>query len=115
MRPQILNPLFAEPEVLDGVGPKIGKALARLKISRLVDLAFHLPVGAIERVRTDTVSQAMVGRRLIVTLTPLDLREGRGRAPLRIYAADAADNMVALTFFHNPGWAKKQLPLLLKK
>ena len=39
MRPDILNPLFAEVEALKGVGPAVAKALARLGITRAVDLA----------------------------------------------------------------------------
>ena len=111
MRPEILHPLFATTDTLDGVGPKIAKSLARLKIERLVDLAFHLPTGSIERIAADTLGHHLVGRRIVITLTPIDLRQGAGRAPLRIYAKDGADNMVALVFFNNPGWAKKQFPL----
>ncbi|MCM8556870.1 ATP-dependent DNA helicase RecG [Sphingomicrobium sediminis] len=111
MRPEILQPLFAETEALDGVGPKIAKALAKLKLTRAVDMAFHLPTGMIQRIATNRLGHHLVGQRVVITLTPMDLRDGRGRAPLRIYAADTDGNMVALTFFNNPGWAKKQLPL----
>ena len=51
MRPDILNPLFAEVETLKGVGPNIAKALARLDLTRAIDLAYHLPTGTIDRVR----------------------------------------------------------------
>ena len=51
MRPEILNPLFAEAEVLKGVGPQIAKLLKRLDLTRLVDVLYHLPTGAIERVK----------------------------------------------------------------
>ena len=51
MRPDVLNPLFAEVEALKGVGPNIAKALARLDLTRAIDLAYHLPTGVIERVR----------------------------------------------------------------
>ena len=111
MRPELLNPLFAEVETLKGVGPNVAKALARLDLTRVVDLAYHLPGSTIERVRTPSVSHALVGRIVIVDVTPFDLRAGAGRAPLRIYASDAEGNTVTLTFFNNPSWAKKQLPL----
>ncbi|WP_265529797.1 ATP-dependent DNA helicase RecG [Sphingomicrobium marinum] len=111
MRPELLQPLFAETEALKGVGPRIAKALERLKLTRALDLAFHLPTGRIERIRTDAVSHAMVGQIVIVEVEPFELREGRGRAPTRIFARDADDNTITLTFFNNPGWAKKQLPL----
>jgi ATP-dependent DNA helicase RecG len=112
MRPDILNPLFAEVEAMPGVGPKIAKLLAKLKIARVVDLLHHLPTGVIERVRAEALDASLIGRTVIVDLTPMDLRSPRsGRGPTRIFAADAAGNMIALVFFNNPGWAKKQLPL----
>jgi ATP-dependent DNA helicase RecG len=49
MRPDILNPLFAEVEALKGVGPQLAKPLSRLGLSRAVDLLFHLPTGFIDR------------------------------------------------------------------
>ncbi|MEO6113329.1 MAG: ATP-dependent DNA helicase RecG [Sphingomicrobium sp.] len=111
MRPEILNPLFAEAEALKGVGPGIAKALARLGLTRAIDLAFHLPTGTIERVEATAASAALLGRIVILGVTPFDLRAGAGRAPLRIFAADGDGNTITLTFFNNPGWAKKQLPL----
>jgi RecG-like helicase len=56
MRPDILNPLFAEVEVLKGVGPQLAKPLKRLGLERVVDLLFHLPVSWIERKRVDRCS-----------------------------------------------------------
>ncbi|HCB74643.1 MAG TPA: hypothetical protein DEP91_00440, partial [Sphingomonas bacterium] len=50
MRPQLLNPLFAEITALKGVGPALAKPLERLKIARVVDMAFHLPTGYVDRV-----------------------------------------------------------------
>jgi ATP-dependent DNA helicase RecG len=47
MRPDILNPLFAEVEALKGVGPNLAKPLKRLKLERVIDLLFHLPTGMI--------------------------------------------------------------------
>ena len=47
MRPDILNPLFAEVEAMPGVGPKVAKMLAKLRITRVVDLINHLPTGVV--------------------------------------------------------------------
>jgi ATP-dependent DNA helicase RecG len=110
MRPEILNPLFAEVEALKGVGPGVAKTLARLDLTRAVDLAYHLPTGTIERLRVGAASAAMIGRNIIVDVTPFDSRSSAGRGPTRIFAADADGNTITLTFFNNPGWAKKQLP-----
>ena len=111
MRPDILNPLFAEVEVLKGIGPQLAKPLKRLGLERIVDLLFHLPVGWIERKRVDTVEESDAGRVVTVEVTPVDYREGGQRSPFRVYATDKAGNYLTLTYFHNPGWAKKQLRL----
>ena len=111
MRPDILNPLFAEVEVLKGVGPQVSKLLKRLDLSRVVDVLYHLPTGAIERIRTPSASAALLGRNVILELTPFDIREPRsGRGPMRVYASDRDGNTISLVFFNNPGWAKRGLP-----
>ena len=111
MRPDLLNPLFAEIEALKGVGPGIAKALARLDLTRAIDLAYHLPTGTIDRVRTPAATGALLGQIIVVDVIPVQFRAGSGKAPLRIYARDSDDNTLTLTFFNNPAWAKKQLPL----
>lgn len=115
MRPEILNPLFAEVEALKGVGPNVAKGLARLDLTRAIDLVFHLPTGMIDRLRVEEATHAMSGRIVIIDVVPFEVRAGQGRAPTRIYASDSGGNAITLTFFNNPGWAKKQLPLHEKK
>jgi len=111
MRPDLLNPLFAEVEALKGVGPGIAKSLARLDLTRAIDLVYHLPTGTIDRVRVRSATQALLGRIVVIDVMPVQVRAGSGKAPLRIYARDGDDNTLTLTFFNNPAWAKKQLPL----
>ena len=111
MRPDILNPLFAELEVLKGVGPKLAKPLHRLGLDRVVDLLFHLPNGWIDRKRVERLDPGDVGRTITVLLTARDYRQGGARSPLRVQAEDEAGNHASLIYFHNPGWAKQQLPL----
>jgi ATP-dependent DNA helicase RecG len=115
MRPEVLNPLFAEVEALKGVGPGIAKGLAKLGLTRAIDLAYHLPTGTIERVRAPCASQALLGRIVILDVTPVEVRAGAGKAPLRIFAHDGDDNPLTLVFFNNPAWARKQLPLHQKR
>src|SRR5215213_1525436 len=111
MRPEILNPLFAEAEVLKGVGPGLAKALKRIALTRVIDLLYHLPTGTIERVRARAVGHELVGRIVIVEVTPFEARAAQGRAPYRVFASDADGNMLTLVYFNNPGWAKKSLPI----
>ena len=111
MRPDVLNPLFTEVEVLKGVGPQIAKMLKRLDLTRIVDLLYHLPTGSIERLRAPHATAALLGRNVILELTPFDSREPRGgRGPTRIFARDADENTISLVYFNNPGWAKRNLP-----
>ena len=110
MRPEALNPLFAEVEALPGVGPQLAKALKRLNISRVIDLAFHVPTGTIERVRAPAASAALLGRNVVLEVTPFESRQG-GRGPMRVFASDSDGNTITLVYFNNPGWAKKQLPM----
>ena len=62
MRPELLNPLFAEVTALKGVGPGLAKPLDRLGLSRVVDVAFHLPSGWVDRLPRDTLDPGDVGR-----------------------------------------------------
>src|SRR5919205_2991486 len=111
MRPDVLNPLFAEVEVLKGVGPQIAKVLKRLDLTRVVDVLYHLPTGAIERIQAPAASAALLGRNVILELTPFETRESRsGRGPMRVFASDADGNTISLVYFNNPGWAKRSLP-----
>ena len=111
MRPELLNPLFTQVEALKGVGPGVTKALARLDLARLVDLLFHLPTGAIDRVRAPFANAALIGSNIVVEVTAVEVRSSAGRGPTRIYARDADDNTLTLAFFNNPGWGRKQLPI----
>jgi ATP-dependent DNA helicase RecG len=111
MRPDILNPLFAEVEVLKGVGPQLAKPLKRLGLERVVDVLFHLPVSWIERRRVELLDEADAGAIISILLTPVDYRHSGGRGPFRVQATDRAGNHATLTYFNNPGWAKKQLPI----
>ncbi len=112
MRPDVLNPLFAEVEALPGVGPQVAKALKRLDLTRVVDLLCHLPTGVIERLAVDEADASLLGRTVILELTPFDSRESRsGRGPMRVFASDRGGNTISLIYFNNPGWAKKSLPM----
>ncbi|MEO7691563.1 MAG: ATP-dependent DNA helicase RecG [Sphingomonas sp.] len=112
MRPDILNPLFAEITALKGVGPALAKPLDKLGLHRVIDVAFHLPTGWIDRVARDELDMADAGRTIAITLTARDYRSGNGRGPTRVHATDAAGNYVSLVYFGgHPGWAKKLLPI----
>ena len=112
MRPALLNPLFAEVAGLKGVGPQLAKPLDRLALTRVKDVAYHLPDRFVQRRAVAVLDDADVGEQIVIALTPREYRASAGRGPFRVLAEDAAGDYVALTWFgRNAGWAKKSLPL----
>ena len=113
MRPELLNPLFAESDTLDGIGPKLMKPLAKLGLTRLRDVAYHLPERFVTRRAVENLDEAGEGEQVIIALTPTEHRAARnpGRGPYRVFAQDEMGNICALTFFGRASYtAKKQLP-----
>lgn len=113
MRPDVLNPLFVETDALDGVGPKLMKPLEKLGLTRLKDLAYHMPDRFVTRHAVGNLDEAGEGEQIVIALTPVEHRAGRNqRAPYRVLAQDAIGNVLALTFFGRASYtAKKQLPV----
>jgi ATP-dependent DNA helicase RecG len=114
MRPEALNPLFAEVQTLEGVGPKLLKPLQRLGLTRIKDLAYHLPERFISRRAIASLDEAAEGEQVIVALTPVEHRAPRAgsRGPYRVLAKDARGNVCALTWFGRAAYtAKKLLPV----
>ena len=61
MRPDRLNPLFAATDGLKGVGPGLARPLERLGLSRLKDLAYHLPDRFVTRRVVADLDEAAAG------------------------------------------------------
>ena len=100
MRPDILNPLFAEVTALKGVGAGLAKPLDRLGLARVVDVLFHLPSGWIDRLPRDELMAQDTGRTIAITLTVRDIRVSSSpRGPTRVQAADGYGNIVSLVYF----------------
>ncbi|MEM7688397.1 MAG: ATP-dependent DNA helicase RecG [Pseudomonadota bacterium] len=114
MRPDILNPLFAETKTLDGVGPKLAKPLEKLGLSTVKDVAYHLPERFVSRRAIANLDEGAEGEQVIVALTPTEHRApyNPGRGPYRVLAQDEAGNIAALTYFGRASYsAKKLLPV----
>jgi ATP-dependent DNA helicase RecG len=112
MRPDLLNPLFAEIEALKGVGAALAKPLGRLGLLRVVDALFHLPTGFVVRTRVNRLDDAVPGTQIGIVVTPVQYKQGGSRGPLRIQAIDSAGDYLSLTFFgSHSGYAKKLLAL----
>jgi ATP-dependent DNA helicase RecG len=112
MRPEALNSLFVEVEALEGVGPKLRKPLEKLGLTRIRDLAYHLPDRFVERRAITNLDEAGVGENVIVALTVREHRSPSGRGPFRVIAEDAAGNICTVTYFGRASYTgKKQLPV----
>ncbi len=99
-RPEILFPLFASLETLDGVGPKTAKALAPLGIEKPKDFLFLLPHTGVDRGRKasirDVIAPATVTVEVDVGLHLPPKQKGR---PYRIHVRDSQVEF-QLVFFH---------------
>jgi len=113
MRPDRLNPLFAETDSLEGVGPKLKKPLDKLGLTRVRDVIYHLPDRFVQRRAVADLDEANEGEQIVVALTPVEHRAPRNnRGPYRVLAQDAKGNVLALTYFGRASYtAKKQLPV----
>ena len=112
MRPAILFPLFAEIRTLSGVGPKLEKLISKLVGPRLVDLAFDLPVGLIDRSYRPKLAQAEIGCIATVSVNVLSHLPARDRRqPYRVTCSDGT-SMLELTFFHaHADYLQRMLPV----
>ncbi|MEO5586417.1 MAG: ATP-dependent DNA helicase RecG [Novosphingobium sp.] len=111
MRPDRLNPLFAATDSLMGVGPGLARPLDKLGLSRVKDLAYHLPERFVERRVVGDLDSATVGEQIVVALTVREHRSTSGRGPYRVLAEDSAGNVCALTYFGRASYsARKLLP-----
>jgi len=110
-RPEILFPLFAGLETLEGVGPKTAQVLSQAGTDSPRDVLFSLPYAVIDRRRRDTIQ----GVELPTTLT-VEVTIGVHRPPRNkggAYRVHVEDNQAdfQLVFFHARGdYLKRVLP-----
>ena len=111
MRPDLLNPLFAESARLKGVGPGLARPLEKLGLTRIRDLVYHLPERFVSRRVVSRLDEAAVGENIVIPLTLREHRSSAGRGPYRVLAEDDAGDIVALTYFGRASYtARKLLP-----
>ena len=110
-RPEILFPLFAGLETLDGVGPKTAQAFAGLNVERPKDLLFLLPHSVVDRTRKASVRDVVPPVTLTVEVeVGLHLPPKTKGRPYRVMVRDAALEF-QLVFFHARGdYLQKLLP-----
>jgi ATP-dependent DNA helicase RecG len=110
-RPEILFPLFAGLETLDGIGAKTAQALAGLDVARPKDLLFLLPAGGVDRSRKASVRDVTPPATLTVEVeVGAHFPPRRKGGPYRIHVRDPQLEW-ALVFFHARGdYLQKLLP-----
>jgi ATP-dependent DNA helicase RecG len=118
MRPPILNPLFAAITTLPGIGSKVERLYRRLlgrdEAPRIIDLAFHLPTGTIDRRAQPKIKDVVPGGVVTVTVTidrhrPAPPR--RARAPYLIYASDDTGDIILTYFNAHRDYLERLLPV----
>ncbi len=119
-RPSILNPLFSEATVLEGVGPRNAKLLKKLlrcpadmDIPRVIDLVWHMPTGVIDRRAQPDVVAVMPGQ--IVTLKVRVLSHkaphpNNRKAPHRVICEDDSDQITLVFFRMRSAFVQELLP-----
>ncbi|MDJ0630340.1 MAG: ATP-dependent DNA helicase RecG [Rhodobacter sp.] len=110
-RPEILFPLFAGLETLDGVGPKTARIFAQLDVEKPRDLLFTLPYSGVDRRHRTSVLGAELPAVLTVEVEighhQPPSRKGR---PYRVEVRDAQTTF-QLVFFHaREDYLRRQLP-----
>jgi len=99
-RPEILFPLFAGLETLEGVGPKSAQNMAALAIEKPRDVLFTLPYSGVDRRKRETVQGAEIPGVVTVEVTVgRHTAPQRRGGPYRVYVEDAA-TAFPLVFFH---------------
>jgi ATP-dependent DNA helicase RecG len=99
-RPEILFPLFAGLETLQGVGPKSAQNMAALGIEKPRDVLFTLPYSGVDRRKRDTVQGAEIPGVVTVEVTVgRHTAPQRRGGPYRVYVEDATIGF-PLVFFH---------------
>ncbi|MEO0634532.1 MAG: ATP-dependent DNA helicase RecG, partial [Pseudomonadota bacterium] len=110
-RPEILFPLFADLETLEGVGPKTAQHMGGLAITTPRDLLFTLPHTGIDRALRDSIQGAVLPATLTVKIKVGAHIPARSRGgAYRIHAEDA-ETSFQLVFFHGRSdYLNKVLP-----
>ncbi len=110
-RPEILFPLFAGLETLEGIGPKTAQSLTALEISRPRDLLLTLPHTGVDRRRRATVQGAELPGIVTVEVTVGQHRPpARKGGPYRVVVEDAATSFHLIFFHARDEYLRKMLP-----
>ncbi len=110
-RPEVLFPIFAGLETLDGIGPKSARAFEALGVKRPKDLLYHLPHAGVDRTRRASVRDVISPTTLTVEVeVGGHFPPRRKGGPYRVMVRDQKLEFI-VTFFHARGdYLQKLLP-----
>jgi ATP-dependent DNA helicase RecG len=118
MRPDVLNPLFAEITSLPGIGSKVEKLYRRLlgrdDVPRVIDLIMHLPTSTIDRRARPKLRDVQPDTVVTVAVTVDRHRPPpphRARVPYQIYTSDETGDLVLTYFNPHKDYLEKLLPV----
>lgn len=110
-RPEILFPLFAGLETLDGVGPKIAQNMAGLDIARPRDLLYTLPHAGIDRRKRESVQGAeLPGVVTVMVMVGRHMPPRQKGRPYRIQVEDAQTSFQLVFFNGREDYLSRVLP-----
>jgi ATP-dependent DNA helicase RecG len=112
-RPALLFPLFADCTTVKGIGVQMKKSLARLGISRVIDLLLHMPAGFVDRRNSPALPLALSGQVITVRVKVVDHIPGppRGRRPYRIVCQNDSGYLDLVFFQARADYLSKLLPV----
>jgi ATP-dependent DNA helicase RecG len=112
MRPDILNPLFANLDTLAGVGPKIAPLAAKAVGGDLVrDAAFHLPVSLVDRRYRPLIGEAEIGKLATIEAIVESHEAGGMGRPYKVRLSDESGFLTLLFFKPNTRYLLDRLPV----
>jgi ATP-dependent DNA helicase RecG len=110
-RPPVLFPLFADLEVLDGIGPKTAKHFDGLNVSRPRDLLFVLPYAGIDRRLRTTIQGLNAPKVATVEVEVGQHRPAPRKGGAHRVTVEDAQTSFSLVFFHaGKDYLQKLLP-----
>lgn len=121
MRPDALNPLFADALSLKGVGPRVVALLKKafelppgVAEPRVLDFLWHMPTGVIDRRSEPAVRDAVPGTIATLAVRVLKHRappRGNHKAPYRVTCEDDTGSVDIVFFRIDRGFVERQLPV----
>ncbi len=111
MRPSSLDPLFADVEILRGIGPRLAQQFEGFIGRRLIDLLWHMPYQIIDRSYRPDLAELEAGRIATCEVQIVRHQPARRRGlPYRITVSDATGFMDLVFFQARGDWLQKLAP-----